>query len=65
MVRNSGLGANPVDANGTPTDEPGAGEATNTPNDGGTDDPEPLFLLEDGGYYGHPALARSIKIFPG
>ena len=56
---NGGLGGNPVDANGNPTEQPGAGEATNDPNDGGTGDPEPLFLLEDGGYYGHPAPARA------
>ena len=56
---NGGLGGNPVDANGIPTEQPGAGEATNNPNDGGTGDPEPLFLLEDGGYYGHPAPARA------
>ena len=56
---NTDLGGNPVDANGNPTDEPGAGEATNTPNDGGAGDPEPLFLLEDGGYYGHPSPSRS------
>ncbi len=56
---NADLGNNPVDANGNPTDQPGAGEATNTPNNGGTGDPEPLFLLSDGGYYGHPSPARA------
>ena len=56
---NGNLGGNPVDANGNPTDQPGAGEATNNPNDGGTGDPEPLYLLEDGGYYGHPSPARA------
>ena len=56
---NDKLGGNPVDANGKPTDQPGAGQATNTPNDGGSGDPEPLFLLEDGGYYGHPAPSRA------
>ncbi|MDY6898134.1 MAG: hypothetical protein SWZ49_08645, partial [Cyanobacteriota bacterium] len=61
---NSGLGGNPVDANGNPTDQPGAGEATNDPNDGGTGDPEPLFLLEDGGYYGHPSPARANQDLP-
>ena len=55
---NGGLGANPLDENGNPTDQSGL-PPTNTPNDGGTGDPEPLFLLEDGGYYGHPAPARS------
>lgn len=61
---NAGLGGNPVDANGNPTDQPGAGEATNDPNDGGTGDPEPLFLLEDGGYYGHPVPARANQDLP-
>ena len=56
---NGGLGARPVDANGIPTGEPEAGEATNIPNDGGTGDPEPIFLLENLEYYGHPAPARS------
>ena len=56
---NNDLGGNPVDANGNPTDQPGAGKATNAPNDGGTGDPEPLFLLEDGGYYGHPVPSRA------
>ena len=53
------LGGNPVDVSGTPTEQSGASEATNNPNDGGTGDPEPLFLLEDGGYYGHPVPSRS------
>lgn len=53
------LGGNPLDADGTPTDQPGAGEPTNTPNASGPGDPEPLFLLEDGGYYGHPNPVRS------
>ncbi|MGB5713586.1 MAG: malectin domain-containing carbohydrate-binding protein [Waterburya sp.] len=61
---NGNLGGNPVDANGTPTDQPGAGEATNTPNNGGAGDPEPLFLLEDGGYYGHPSPSRSNQDLP-
>ena len=56
---NGDLGGNPLDANGILTGEPEAGEATNTPNDEGTGDPEPIFLLEDGEYYGHPAPARS------
>ncbi len=56
---NSDLGGNPLDATGIPTNQPGAGEATNTPNDGGSGDPEPLFLLEDGEYYGHPSPSRS------
>lgn len=29
-------------------------QATSTPNNGGVGDPEPLFLIEEGGYYGHP-----------
>ncbi len=37
----------------------GNGEAINTPNDGGSGDPEPLFLIEDGGYYGHPNPTRA------
>ena len=61
---NSDLGGNPLDTNGNPTDEPEAGEATNTPNNGGTGDPEPLFLLEDGGYYGHPSPSRSNQNLP-
>ena len=61
---NSGLGGNPVDANGIPTEQPGAGEATNEPNGAGTGDPEPLFLIEDGGYYGHPAPARANQDLP-
>ncbi|MEO1520728.1 MAG: hypothetical protein AAFU78_08110, partial [Cyanobacteria bacterium J06633_2] len=48
---NSNLGGNPIkDANG---------DATNQPKNGGLGDPEPLFLLEDGGYYGHPNPVRS------
>ncbi len=48
---NGGLGGDPI----VGLD----GEATNDPNQGGTGDPEPLFLIEDGGYYGHPSPARS------
>ncbi|MEO0868513.1 MAG: hypothetical protein AAFY17_08705, partial [Cyanobacteria bacterium J06642_11] len=47
---NNNLGGNPIVVNG---------EATNQPNDGGSGDPEPLFLIEDGEYYGHPAPVRS------
>ena len=47
---NANLGGNPVVVNG---------EATNATNNGGTGDPEPLFLIEDGGYYGHPNPTRS------
>ncbi|MGF1520815.1 MAG: Calx-beta domain-containing protein [Leptolyngbyaceae cyanobacterium] len=56
---NVNLGGNPLDANGIPTDQPGAGEATNAPNDPGPGDPEPLFLVTDGGYYGHPVPVRA------
>ncbi len=47
---NSNLGGDPIIVDG---------EATSLPNDGGLGDPEPLFLIEDGGYYGHPNPARS------
>ncbi|MEM7240154.1 MAG: PKD domain-containing protein, partial [Pseudomonadota bacterium] len=48
---NGNLGGNPVvDGNGEPTQDP---------NQGGTGDPEPLFLIEDGGYYGHPNPTRA------
>ena len=47
---NGNLGGNPVFVNG---------QATNQPNDGGSGDPEPLFLIEEGGYYGHPNPTRS------
>lgn len=56
---NTGFGGDPLDANGVETDQPGAGDATNAPNDAGTGAPEPLFLLEDGKYYGHPAPVRA------
>ncbi|MEM1279264.1 MAG: hypothetical protein AAGG53_04390 [Cyanobacteria bacterium P01_H01_bin.152] len=35
------------------------GEATNQPNDGGVGSAEPLFLIERGGYYGHPNPTRA------
>ncbi|PSN19110.1 hypothetical protein C7271_09010 [filamentous cyanobacterium CCP5] len=47
---NGGLGGDPIIV---------GGEATSQPNNGGTGDPEPLFWIQDGGYYGHPAPARS------
>ena len=47
---NADLGGNPIYVNGQPTQ---------TPNNGGTGDPEPLFLVEDGGYYGHPNPTRA------
>ena len=61
---NTGLGGNPVDANGVPTEQAGAGAATNAPNNGGVGNPEPLFLIQDGGYYGHPNPVRSNQILP-
>jgi len=56
---NTSLGGNPLDANGNPTEELGAGKGTNAINNAGVGDPEPLFYLEDGGYYGHPAPVRA------
>ncbi len=47
---NSNLGGDPITVDG---------QATSQPNDGGIGDPEPLFLIEDGGYYGHPNPSRS------
>ena len=47
---NAGLGGDPVFGNG---------QITSAPNDGGTGDPEPLFLITDGGYYGHPNPIRA------
>ena len=47
---NAGLGADPVFVNGI---------VTSNPNDGGTGDPEPLFLITEGGYYGHPNPIRA------
>jgi glucose/arabinose dehydrogenase len=47
---NANLGGDPIFVNG---------EATSLPNDGGDGDPEPLFLIEEGGYYGHPNPTRS------
>jgi len=61
---NSNLGGNPVDANGVATEQQGAGEATNTPNNGGTGSAEPLFLIEEGNYYGHPAPVRANQDLP-
>ena len=56
---NADLGGNPVDAEGNPTEEPMAGAATNNPNNGGSGDPEPLFAIAEGNYYGHPVPARA------
>ncbi len=48
---NGGLGGDPVtDLNGDPTD---------AINNGGSGDPDALFLITDGGYYGHPNPTRS------
>ena len=47
---NANLGGDPIFVNG---------QATSQPNNGGSGDPEPLFLLTDGGYYGHPNPIRS------
>ena len=52
---NTGLGADPVFVNG---------QITNQPNDGGVGDPDALFLIEDGGYYGHPNPVRSNQDLP-
>ena len=53
---NTGLGGNPIfDSNG---------EVTNQPNSGGSGDSEPLFLIEEGGYYSHPNPARSNQDLP-
>ena len=47
---NANLGGDPIVVNG---------EATNQPNNGGTGDPEPLFLVTDGGFYGHGNPTRA------
>lgn len=48
---NDGNGGDPI------TDPKGL--TTSQPNNGGTGNAEPLFLVEKGGYYGHPNPARS------
>nr|MBX2855440.1 hypothetical protein [Paracoccaceae bacterium] len=48
---NDGLGGNP--------NLDGQGFATNDPVGGGDGDPEPLYLVEDGAYYGHPNPTRA------
>ena len=55
---NSGNGGNPLDIDGNPTEESET-EATNAINNGGIGDPEPVFLIEKGEYYGHPVPARA------
>ncbi|MEB3214332.1 MAG: Calx-beta domain-containing protein [Leptolyngbyaceae bacterium] len=56
---NGNKGGSPLDENGITTGQAGAGEATNTPITAGVGDDEPVFKLEDGGYYGHPNPVRS------
>ncbi len=52
---NTGFGGDPITVNGV---------LTSQPNDGGIGDPEPLFWLQDGGYYGHPNPARANQDLP-
>ncbi len=47
---NNGLGGDPILV---------GGEATNQINNGGVGGGEPLFLVEEGGYYGHPNPTRA------
>ena len=47
---NAGLGGNPVFANGS---------ITGQINEGGDTDPEPLFLVNEGDFFGHPNPTRS------
>jgi hypothetical protein len=56
---NGNLGDVPNTEAGDPDGDGQPGEAINTPNDGGSGDPEPFFFIEDGGYYGHPNPVRS------
>ena len=56
---NGNLGGNPNTEAGDADGDGVANEAINTPNNGGQGDPEPLFLIEEGGYYGHPNPALS------
>ncbi len=56
---NGNLGANPNTEAGDLDGDGISGEAINTPNNGGTGAAEPLFLIEEGGYYGHPAPIRA------
>ncbi|MEB3213859.1 MAG: malectin domain-containing carbohydrate-binding protein, partial [Leptolyngbyaceae bacterium] len=55
---NTNQGGNPVDANGNTTSLT-SGEATNGIVQGGVGDDEPIFKLEDGGYFGHPNPTRA------
>jgi len=61
---NADLGGNPLDGEGNPTEQLGAGIGTNARNNGGSGDPEPLFLIENGNYYGHPVPARANQNLP-
>ncbi len=56
---NGNLGGNPVTESNDEDGDGIASEATHGVNNGGSGDPEPLFLIEDGGYYGHPVPARA------
>ena len=56
---NGNLGGNPITEGGDADGDGISNEATNTPNNGGSGDPEPLFYIEDGGYYGHANPVRS------
>jgi len=56
---NGNLGGNPNTESGDTDGDGVPNEAINTPNNGGSGDPEPLFLIEEGGYYGHAAPVRS------
>ena len=47
---NAGLGGDPLLVNG---------EITSLPNGGGTGDPEPLFLVNEGDFFGHPNPIRA------
>lgn len=49
---NAGVGGFPIVVNGQPS---------NQINNGGSNDPEPLYLIQDGGYYGHANPARSFQ----
>lgn len=56
---NGGLGDVPNTENGDDDGDGVSGEAINTPNDGGFGEAEPLFNIEEGGYYEHANPVRS------
>ena len=56
---NTDLGSHPNTENGDDDGDGIFGEAISTPNNGGSGDPEPLFRIDEGGYYGHPNPIRS------